>query len=137
MSVKTFIGLKSGPEEERIDPERVKEFARVFDSKNLQEVPPTYLTLFRKLEFELFDRIGFSLSKVLHAEQDYQYEKPLKAGMQISYETTLANVLEKRGSKVSLTFLVLESVFHEKTANGLGDRLATAKTTVVVREGTP
>ena len=113
-----------------MDPKRVKSFALAVGASEAKEVPPTYLTIFRDLEFKLFDQLGFSLSNVLHAEQDYVYFMPLSLGQKFTYETTLANVLEKKGATYTLTFLVIETTFDSQNA----ERLALSKTTVVIRE---
>jgi hypothetical protein len=91
--------------------------------------PPTFLTCFRQGELELFERIGLKLQNVLHGEQHYEYESDIHAGDEITFQTELSNVLDKKGSSGRLCFLTFETVVTS------GDRkVGKAKTTIVVRE---
>jgi hypothetical protein len=130
--LKKLIGKKLGPLEVEVDAERVRRFALSVQDTGKQEVPPTFLTLFRDLEFQFFNELGFPLSKVLHGDQEYAFDAPLKVGLRLKYETVLANLLEKKGKNYKLIFLVLETTFY--TAGAESKRLALSKTTVVVRE---
>lgn len=131
---KALVGQKLGPCEDRIDADRVHRFRLAVGDSGVQEVPPTYLTVFRQLEVELFEVFGISITKVLHTEQEYTLFRPLKPGMEILYETLLANALQKKGKNIGVSFLVFETRFFERTNPVSTDPIALSKTTIVVRE---
>jgi hypothetical protein len=91
--------------------------------------PPTFLTCFRQGELELLDSIGLKLQNVLHGEQFYEFESDIRAGDELSIQTELTNVLDKKGGSGRLCFLTLETLFSVK-----GSVVGKAKTTIVVRE---
>lgn len=91
--------------------------------------PPTFLTCFRHGELELFESIGLKLQNVLHAEQIYEYESDIRAGDELTFQTELSNVLDKKGSSGRLCFLTFET----QVTSG-GHSVGRTKTTIVVRE---
>ena len=123
-----------GPFTEVVDVARVARFQISVEDSNIQDVPPTFLTVFRKPEFDLFQSLGVELKRVLHAEQEYRFERPLKIGEELTYQCRLANVLEKKGAQSFLSFLVIETEFFSGHEAGTQARVAFSKTTVVVRE---
>jgi hypothetical protein len=125
LDVKSRVGEKAGPFTEEVSRERIERFALSIGAPVSDEAPPTFLTLFRKAEFALFDQLGIPLSKVLHAEQEYTYEAPLKAGDRITFETTLAKALEK-GSVRFMTF---------RTDFRVGESPVASSNTVIVVRG--
>ena len=112
----------------KVTRQMIEQFSTAVQAGVSSEVPGTFLTLFRQGEFELFQRLGVPLSKILHAEQEYIYLVPLQAEMEFEYETTLAQVLEKRGASGAMSFLTLETEFRSGV-----QKIATGRTTVVVR----
>ena len=128
------MGETVGPILAQIDLEKVRAFRESVGDSGVQDIPPTFLTAYRECEFTLLRKVGIPLSKVLHAEQEYSFSKPLQVGEKIAYLTRVANVLEKRGSNSLLIFLVIETDFYsgEKIDNAF--KLAFSKTTIVVRE---
>jgi hypothetical protein len=134
LNLKSRIGEKVGPYHEDVPTERIDHFVRAVGSEVQDEAPPTFLTVFRQGEFDLFQKLSVSLSHVLHAEQEYVYFDPVRAGDRVTYETKLVQVLEKRGSATPLQFLVFETQFVKGDSLD-GKHLATARSTVVVRGG--
>lgn len=114
-----------------MDQERVQYFSQVVGSTYPEEVPPTFITICRDGEFELFDHFGISLTKVLHGEQDYSYFKPISVGMELNFQTTLSNAHEKRGRTSLMQFLTFETEITEQPSNTL---VAKSKTTIIIRE---
>ena len=123
-----------GPYEEVVTADRVRAFSGAVANPGDRGVPPTFLTVFRQLEFALFDRMGVPLSKVLHAEQEYSYNRPIEVGMKVRYQTRVANILEKRGSVGMLAFMVLETSFEDAEGPQGQTPLAFSKTTIVVKD---
>ena len=108
--------------------EKIKKFCIAVGASDDSVAPPTYFTVCRHGEFELFQVLGISLSSVLHADQEYTYESEVRAGEVISFQTTLVSVMEKRGG--ALRFLTLETRF---VSNRDQRQLGTAKSVVVIR----
>ncbi len=133
ISLKSKVGLKSGSYRDDITVERIAAFCRAVGSEVSKVAPPTFMTIFRRGEFDLFSTLGIELSKVLHAEQDYQYSNPIQAGDCITFETEVLTVLEKQGSTASMQFITFET---QLTAERGSRKLAIgkAKSTIVIRE---
>lgn len=66
--------------------------------------PPTFPTTFRLT----VPGLSFNLSHVLHGAQDYQYERPVKAGDRLRCRTRVADVYQREGRLGAMTFLILE-----------------------------
>jgi hypothetical protein len=124
---KSQEGAKSRVYKESVSRERLEKFCQAIGQKGAAEVaPPTFMTVFRKGEFEVFDLLGLKLENVLHAEQIYQYESDIRVGDEIEFQTQLSHVLEKKGG--ALSFLTLETKFST------GPRqIGSSRTTIVVK----
>jgi hypothetical protein len=132
LDLKDLLNTSSGPFEETITAERVSKFCHAVGASRTDEVPPTFLTLFRRAEFELFDKLGIPLQQVLHTEQSYELREPMRAGDRLVYTTRLARALEKRGGAASLKFLTFETAFAAERGESRHE-LGTATTQVVIR----
>jgi hypothetical protein len=121
-----LIGIKKGPATRVIDADHVSAFCKSVGVNPSDEVPPTYLTVMRHLEFELLDDSGILLSSILHGDQEYTYNKPIKPGMTVEYESVLDQVNQKR----NLQFFYFNTKFTDKES---GELLATSRTNVLVR----
>ena len=139
---KPFIGQKSDTYEERVDSDRIKRFCAaigrpvLLGSDKVLEAPPTYLTLFRRGEFELFEKLGLELRQILHAEQEYFYQGKLLANDEVRFETQIVTAHSKKSAdaaKPSLHFLTLETTIEATREGTKVGQVATSKTTIVVR----
>lgn len=132
---KPAIGELSKTYEDVFSEERLLEFARVVgvegDAFTDSSSIPTLFTIFRHGEFELMDRLGITLKEVLHGEQEYDYSQPIRANERVSFQTSLADVHEKKGKGALLHFLIFKT---EVLRAEDGQLLAQAKSSVVVRE---
>jgi hypothetical protein len=132
LSLKSEVGKDVGPYQEDVTADRILNFCRAIGATDSHQAPPTFLTVFRKAEFELFNQLGFDLSQVLHAEQEYEYEGVILAGDRVEFKTALTHVLEKQSTKSFMQFLTFETEIHsERNMNRL--RIGKSKTTVVIR----
>src|SRR4051812_12434444 len=102
--LKNQVGKSVGPYQTEVTQSQVSLFCQAIGTQGSSVAPPTFLTTFRKGEFDLFSLLGVELSSVLHAEQEYQYENFLHAGDRVSFETVLSHVLEKQGSASWMQF---------------------------------
>jgi len=131
---KPLIGNVSKFYEETLPAERFALFAECANASvataDTSSIP-TFFTIFRHGEFELISSFELHLKQILHAEQEYEFFKPLAAGEKIRFQTRLADVLEKKGKDSFLHFLVFETDFLLSES---GAKLARARSTMVYRE---
>ncbi|MGK5086994.1 MaoC family dehydratase N-terminal domain-containing protein [Bdellovibrionota bacterium FG-2] len=133
---KQKVGLKKGPFEEPLTQERVQDFwgaLGVVDRGRARGVPPTFLTVCRQGEFELFQEFGVPLSSLLHAGQEYRYFGEIEVGDVLIFETTLKEVLEKKGKSGLMRFLVFETAVQARKSGGGVVRVALSNTNVVIK----
>lgn len=118
----------------RVTQERIDSFCAAVGAKDTRIAPPTFMTICRESEFELFEKLEIPLSSILHAEQLYTYGEPIRAGAELEYQTELSTVLEKSGGSGKMAFLTFDTRVLIKTqANA---EAGTSRTTVVVRQKT-
>jgi acyl dehydratase len=110
-----------------IDPARVAAFGRLFGEQRTV-VPPTFLTA---VEFAIFPEIvgdpdlALDLSRVVHAEQEYEWHRPLVVGERIVARSRIASVRERGdGGMVSIETDVLDDG---------GERIARCRATMLER----
>lgn len=127
-NVKDRVGENSSRHLDDASAARLAAFAQAIGGKTREAAPATFLTVGRKGEFELLQRFGIPLSRVLHGEQEYEYLKPIRAGDQVEYVTQLINVLEKRGSTNFMQFLIFATDFTVS-----GEVVAKARTNIIHR----
>lgn len=113
-SFKSYIGETSGVQRLPIAPERIEAFCGAIHAKNRGEAPPTFLTIARDGEFGMLKKLGVPLQNLLHVDQEYTYEGSLYAGDELIYETSLAQVLEKKSANGSMTFFIFETQFRAR-----------------------
>ena len=94
-------------------------------------VPPTFLSCMEGWLFKTFDLLalaGIDPSRVLHAEQQYDYHAPVCAGDTLTYEPRIVDVYDKKGG--ALEFLVKES----RITNQNGVHVADTRAVLVQRQ---
>jgi hypothetical protein len=125
---KSREGAQSRVYTETVSRERLEKFCRAIGQKARTDIvaPPTFMTVFRKGEFEIFDLLELKLESVLHAEQIYQYESDIRVGDEVQFQTQLSHVLEKKGG--ALSFLTLETKFSSAQR-----AIGSSRTTIIVK----
>jgi hypothetical protein len=109
-----------------VEPQRVAAFRRVFGQA--AGVPPTFLTA---AEFTAFPAVlgdpnlGLDFSRVLHATQEYEYQRPLREGETLSVVARIGSI-RRKGDNALLT-IVME-VFGDD-----GALVATATSVMIER----
>jgi hypothetical protein len=114
----------------RLDAERVSAFAAVIGHPS-DDVPPTIVTV-PELAASLQNVVGdadldLDLSRVLHAEQEYDWGRPLTIGETLTAEATIADIRTKGG----VAFLTLRTEIRDESSRVV----AVATSTLVVRDG--
>jgi hypothetical protein len=130
--LKSKVGKRSGAFQDKITSLRITDFCRAIGVPESRVAPPTFLTVFRKGEFTLFQELGIELSRVLHTQQEFEYAHPIAAGDLVRFETEICNVLEKNRTPSPIQFITLQTEFHvERESESLFAGKST--TTIVVR----
>lgn len=125
---KALIGREFPPVTAAIEAESVKAFARALGESEplyLDEgvarngpfgalvAPPTYPIAFMAQAMagaaSSFDELGLNFMTLVHGEQEFEYERPVKAGETLTLTARIKDVYEKQARSGMLDFLVLET----------------------------
>src|ERR1700674_5397177 len=87
--------------------------------------PPTFPTTFRMT----IPGVSFDLARVLHGAQEYQYERPLRAGDRVRCRVRVADVYRREGRLGEMTFLILVMEGRDES----GTSVFTGTTTAILR----
>ncbi|MGE4232349.1 MAG: MaoC family dehydratase N-terminal domain-containing protein [Bacteriovoracia bacterium] len=100
--------------------------------QNRPATPPTMVTVFRLGEFMVFEKLGYSLSQLLHGEQKYTFHEELRAGEKYSGETYIKSRFEKSGTsgRHMIFYVLLTDLFDSN-----GHLSAQAQSTIIARVG--
>ena len=129
------IGERTGVLREKITAEKIAAFRRSVNATSgpADVAPPTFMTVLRSGEFELFKKFEIPLSSLLHAEQTYTYVEPIRAGDELEFQTKLSQALSKNGPKGAMHFLTFETDVVAVRADGKKP-VGTCRSVIVVRE---
>jgi hypothetical protein len=104
-----------------VDPERLQQFSRAIGETSPQLcgtiAPPTFL---KALEGEhnssrvMLEALEVNLRDIVHAEQQFDYLAPVRAGDSIQVERRVRDIYDKRDGAIE--FIVLESVLTREGA---------------------
>ena len=116
----------------KVDQEKINAFSDAIGDNNdyVKEgfASPTYLISIQMgtMEVALFDpELGLDYSKVVHGEQSFEYKKPVKAGDELSFISTIEDIK----SKVGNDFITIRS----DVKDAAGNDVATLKATLIAR----
>ncbi|HVE85391.1 MAG TPA: MaoC family dehydratase N-terminal domain-containing protein [Myxococcaceae bacterium] len=90
--------------------------------------PPTFPASFHSAA-DLRELLGVGIKSLLHAEQAFDYERPILAGDRIYVSTRVADVLEKTGPAGKMDVAVIEDEGRDEE----GTLVFRARRTLVVR----
>ena len=122
----------------RAEPGRLRFFLNTLGDGNVAfrgpgaVLPPTYLFCLEMLDaadpFEYLKALDIDLSRVLHGEQGFAYQAPVRVGDVLTFRPRLASVTEKKGG--AMTLVVVETA----VTNQEGLHVADLSRTIVVLE---
>lgn len=94
--------------------------------------PPTYPMrfLFDALRPDLFFELGLNLAGIVHAEQEFVYQRPIRAGERYAVTGRIHDVWEKRGRSGLLDFVTFEARGCEEAS---GEPVFAARMTLISR----
>ena len=78
---------------------------------------------------EVIGKLMQSGGLVLHGEQEFEYHKPLTAGMTLTHEGKVADIYEKESKGKTMTFVVIENEYRDAG----GDLVLTARMNILHR----
>lgn len=102
--------------------ERLRQFAAAIGAPSNAIPPPTYLKV---IEGEgdssraILSALGVDLTRVLHAEQEFEYYASFRGGDQLTVERVVSDIYERKGGQ--LEFIVVDSEVRH-AAGGLVGR---------------
>lgn len=112
----------------RVDEMRVRAFADAVGQRG-PGVPPTIVTvpeIEAGLDHVVSDpRLGIELSRVLHAEQEYRWSRPVLVGETLTASATIEGVRDKGGMR----FLTLRT----EVVDEAGEPVASGRSTLIIR----
>jgi acyl dehydratase len=111
-------------------PEYVDEKAAAAGKFGALVAPPTYPMrfLFDALDPDLFFKLGLNMAGIVHAEQEFIYERPVKAGERLVIAGKVHDIWEKQGRSGMLDFVTFEAkAVEEKTQ----EHVFTARMTLI------
>jgi acyl dehydratase len=90
--------------------------------------PPTFPASFHSAA-DLRELLGVGIKSLLHAEQAFEYERPILAGDRIYVSTKVSDVLEKSGPSGRMDVAVIEDEGRDEE----GNLVFRARRTLIVR----
>ena len=116
----------------KVDQEKINAFSDAIGDNNdyvkQGYASPTFLISIQMgaMEVALFDpELGLDYSKVVHGEQSFEYKKPVKAGDELSFVSTIEDIKYKVGND----FITIRS----DVKDAAGNEVATLKATLIAR----
>lgn len=119
------IGFSLPPFKVSVDAERLRLFAKAIGEENphfAEEIaPPTFL---KAIEGEnnssrvILEALQIDLKRVLHAEQQFDFIEPVRAGDCITVDRRVMDIYDKRDG--ALEFVVIESVLSNEARAVVG-----------------
>ena len=119
-----FIGYTLPPFTVTVEAERLRQFASAIGAppgSDSSGAPPTYLKVIEgegNSSRNLLTLLGVDLKRVLHAEQEFEYHAPYRAGDQLAVERTVSNIYERKAGQ--LEFIVVDTVIRHTSGQLVG-----------------
>jgi acyl dehydratase len=132
MIARHHIGFTTAPTRVPVDAWRVKLFCQAIGDTDpvywdadaaraaghrACPVPPTFLKALESDHFSsaaLLARLEAPMSKVLHAEQSFQYQHPVYVGDVVEIQRSITDIYDKRDG--ALSFIVVQTRYRAGTA---------------------
>lgn len=86
-----------------------------------QVAPPTFMKVLEGQDNSsrrIMEAVGADLKRILHAEQQFEYLAPIRAGTQVSVARRVADIYDRRDGQ--LEFVVIETTFSSEDSGLLG-----------------
>jgi acyl dehydratase len=121
--LKQMIGKGSKPVTYEVEKGQVRRFARAIEDGDAIHVdekaakaggfssivaPPTFPAVLHGVD-ELLEGVGLDPRQTMHAEEEYEYFKPICAGDEITVSHKIVNAYDKQAPNGRLIFVVIET----------------------------
>jgi hypothetical protein len=120
-----FIGYSFPQFTVTVDEERLRQFVAAIGGpppgNDENRAPPTYLKVIEgegNSSRKILSVLGVDLERVVHAEQEFEYHAPYRAGDQLAVERTVSNIYERKGGQ--LEFVVVDTVIRQSSGRLVG-----------------
>lgn len=128
---RSIIGATSDPHTFEVERGAILKFAEAIgdphpDYREGRAAPPTFPTTFRMKVPGLED---VDPARFLHGEQEYSYERPIRAGDRLTCVSRVVDVYEREGRLGRMTFVIAEVEGRDEA----GRPVFTGRSTVIVR----
>jgi hypothetical protein len=107
-----FIGFRLPPFTVTVDGANLRQFAAAIGVDD-GGPPPTYLKVIEgdgNSSRKILAALGVELSRVLHAEQEFEYHAEFRGGDALTVERVVSDIYERKGGQ--LEFIVVDSVIR-------------------------
>jgi hypothetical protein len=115
-------------------PERMQAFTEAIGSENSETAAPTFMKVIEgedNSSRRILDALCVDLKRVLHAEQQFDYFAPIRAGDSLRVDRRVVDIYEKKGG--AMEFIVIESLVHNADETLVGK----SRQLVLLRNPTP
>lgn len=146
---RSLIGREAEPTTVVLSAESIREFAKAVGETNPVYVdraaakaagwpdivaPPTYPIAFmaESMSPSLFFDLGLNIPTVVHAEQEFEYNRPVTAGEELTIKGRIGDIWEKEGRSGWLDFVVIEASASEPS----GRPVYTSRITLISKRPT-
>ncbi|MGD0506119.1 MAG: MaoC family dehydratase N-terminal domain-containing protein [Steroidobacteraceae bacterium] len=133
-----FIGYSLPPFTVTVERERLRQFAAAIGASppggDEDSALPTYLKVIEgedNSSRKILSALGVDLKRVLHAEQQFEYHAPYRAGDQLAVERTVSNIYERKAGE--LEFVVVDTLIRQSS----GALVARTQQVILVRNAAP
>jgi len=134
-----FIGYSLPPFTVTVEGERLRQFAAAIGAPaplggDGDRVPPTYLKVIEgedNSSRKILSALGVDLKRVLHAEQEFEFHAPYRAGDRLSVERRVSSIYERKAGE--LEFVVVDTLIWQPS----GALVARTQQVILVRNAAP
>jgi N-terminal half of MaoC dehydratase len=116
------------PVEVIVDAARVQRFAEAIgappEAVSSGVAPPTFLKVVEgegDSSRRLLDVLGVDLKRVLHAEQEFEFGSPVRAGDRLIVERTVSDIYERKAG--TQEFIIVDSTIRRASGEWVGRSL--------------
>lgn len=129
----SLIGLESDVERFEVEKGAIRKFAEAVGDPNPvfqrgEVAPPTFPTTFR---VKVPGLAGVDPARFIHANEEYSYERPLRAGDVVDCRRKITDLFIKEGRLGRMTFVISTLEGRDPA----GDLLFTGKSTLIIHGG--
>ncbi len=130
-----YVGRESAPRIYDVERGHIRRFAEAvgddhpmyYSTDGECLAPPTFATALRPNDPR--EGVDIDFRKLLHGEQEFHYERPLKAGDRVTVVAKIAEAYVKEGKAGTMDFMVIET----RATDAAGALVFTARSITVIR----